>query len=96
MHQVLYRSFSDSAGRAWRVSELFAMRLAREIAARAEAREVPVPLLFVSGAEQRWVAQAPDCWWDLPGETLERLLAGSRPMTPASSAAVRPRGAPQS
>lgn len=88
MNQVLYRSFSDSAGRAWRVSELFATQLAREIAAAAAAPAVPVPLLFVSGAEQRWVAQAPDEWWDLPGATLERLLAESRPMTPPSSRAI--------
>ena len=88
MNQVLYRSFSDSAGRAWRVSELFASRLAREIAATALAQEVPVPLLFVSGAERRWVAQAPSEWWDLPGEKLEHLLAEARPMTPASSGAI--------
>ena len=73
MPQSLFRTFSDAAGRPWRVSELFAMPAAAD--ASMDAAYPPTPLLFISGNERRWVSHAPVQWWDVAEEKLIRLLA---------------------
>ena len=78
MPQPLFRTFSDAAGRPWRVSELFAMPIAPELLAGTGEADPPIPLLFVSGNERRWVSHGPIQWWDVAEEKLIRLLADAR------------------
>ena len=73
MAQPPYRSFSDATGRVWRVSELFATVLSREIALHA-ASDAPVPLLFACGGERRWTSDAPVNWRELDDARLREML----------------------
>lgn len=80
MSPDLARHFTVSDGRVWRVSEFFAPHLARAITAAESDPSSPVPLLFVSGADRRWIDSAPGNWVDVRIDVLVELLNRTRPM----------------
>ena len=78
MPQPTFRSFADDTGRTWRVSELFTGVQVRELTGGAGATGLPMPLLFVSGIDKRWVTNAPGGSRELACDELGRLLSEAR------------------
>lgn len=80
MNENLYRSFTDSDGRSWRVSEFFATTLIRRLNIDSGDEVGHVPLLLTSGEERRWTSHGPSDWPDVSEAELVALLSESVPM----------------